>query len=111
MVYLYAGRGNSTGRGQVFYYQKAREASYALKFEASSSTGSLWFSSESLSYQGAGTDLWRSESGAFKFSHGIITEAGSYDLAEMYPTMDDSITAGDVVVLDSENAGYVGKAE
>ncbi|MBU2566002.1 hypothetical protein KKG46_00395, partial [Patescibacteria group bacterium] len=107
---LYAGRGNSTGDGQVFYYQKARESSYALNFQASSSTGSLWFSSQSLNYQGVGTS-YDTQSGVFKFSHGIITEAGSYDLAEMYPTMDDSITAGDVVILDSENPGYVAKAD
>jgi len=107
---LYAGRGNASGNGQVYYYQKARESSYALKMEAGSSTGSMWFSSESLNYQGAGTG-YDAQTGAFKFSHGLITEAGAYDLAEMYPTLDASITAGDVVVLDAQNAGYVKKSE
>ncbi len=103
---LYAGRGNASGNGQVYYYQKARESSYALKMEAGSSTGSMWFSSESFNYQGAGT-AYEAQTGAFKFSHGLITEAGAYDLAEMYPTLDASIGAGDVVVLDAENEGYV----
>ncbi len=107
---LYAGRGNSNGDGQVYYYQKARESSYALKMEAGSSTGSMWFSSESFNYQGAGT-AYEAQTGAFKFSHGLITEAGAYDLAEMYPTLDASIGAGDVVVLDAENEGYVKRSE
>ncbi|MDF1497558.1 MAG: hypothetical protein P1P90_05905 [Patescibacteria group bacterium] len=107
---LYSGRGNSTGDGQVYYYQKARESSYALKMEAGSSTGSMWFSSESLNYQGVGTS-YDAQTGVFKFSHGIITEAGAYDLAEMYPTLDTSIASGDVVVLDAQNAGYVKKSE
>jgi len=105
---LYAGRGNSTGNGQIYYYQKARESSYALKMEAGSSTGSMWFSSESLNYQGAGTG-YDTQTGAFKFSHGIITEAGAYDLAEMYPTLQADIAAGDVVTLDKENSGYIKK--
>ena len=107
---LYAGRGNATGNGQVYYYQKAREASHALRMEAGSSTGSMWFSSESLNYQGAGTD-YEAQTGAFKFSHGLITEAGAYDLAEMYPTLDGGISAGEVVVLDKDNPGYIKKSD
>ncbi len=92
--YLYAGRGNATGNGQVWYYQRDRTASGALSFEAGSSTGSMWFANES-----------------FMFSHSLITEAGAFDLAESYPTLSNDLQAGEVVVLDQDNEGYVKRAE
>jgi hypothetical protein len=92
--YLYAGRGNATGNGQVWYYQRARTTSNALSFEAGSSIGSMWFANES-----------------FMFSHGLVTEAGAFDLAESYPTLDNDLQAGEVVALDPNNGGYVKRAD
>lgn len=103
---LYAGRGNAAGNGQVWHYAKERVASNDILFEAGSSTGSFWFSDESLNYPGEGTNF-QYQMGAFKFSHGIITDAGAFDLAEKYPTTDNTLGAGEVVAMDEDNYGYV----
>ncbi|MFZ6015497.1 MAG: hypothetical protein ACOYUZ_04035 [Patescibacteria group bacterium] len=105
--YLYAGRGNSSGDGEVWYYQTARTGSYDIAFEAGNATGSVWFDNEAYSMSGAGDSQ---SIGAFKFSHGIITDAGAYDLAEMYPSADPTLEAGDVVALDDVWEGYVKKS-
>ncbi len=105
--YLYAGRGNGSDDGEVWYYQTARESSYNLAFEAGNATGSVWFDSEAYSISGEGSS---EQVGAFKFSHGIITEAGAYDLAEMYPTHDETMEAGDVVAIDEVWEGYMRKS-
>ena len=77
--------------------------------QAGSSTGSMWFSNESYNYQGEGTP-YEYQIGAFNFSHGIVTDAGAYDLAEQYPTQDASLRAGDVVALDEFNPGFIRKS-
>jgi chromosome segregation ATPase/tetratricopeptide (TPR) repeat protein len=104
---LYAGRGSSSGDGQVWYYRTARTASQNLRFEAGSSAGSMWFDEDAYNTPGLGG---ADSAGAFKLSHGLITEAGAYDLAEMYPIIDTTIAVGDVVVLDENNEGFVRKA-
>ncbi|KKP80280.1 MAG: putative outer membrane protein, partial [Candidatus Levybacteria bacterium GW2011_GWB1_35_5] len=45
--------------------------------------------------------------GAFVFSHGIQTKNGSYDVAEDYPTRDDSLEPGDLVAIDTKERGFV----
>jgi hypothetical protein len=47
--------------------------------------------------------------GSFLFTHGITTATGAYDLAEDYPTRDDSLQAGDVVSIDPNEYGFVRK--
>ncbi|MBI5654189.1 hypothetical protein HZC53_00830 [Candidatus Uhrbacteria bacterium] len=106
---MYAGRGNAAGNGQVFYMQEARTASNKLSFDAGSSTGDIWFSQESYDSMGQGADP-QALQGAFKFSHGIVTEAGSYDLAEMYPATEADLQAGDVVALDSVVKGSISRS-
>jgi uncharacterized protein YjiK len=49
--------------------------------------------------------------GVFSFSHGINTAVGAYDLAEDYPTRDDTLTPGDLVSLDIREKGFVRKAQ
>ena len=49
--------------------------------------------------------------GAFVFSHSIITNNGSYDVAEDYPTRDDTLESGDVVSIDPNERGFVKKSE
>jgi hypothetical protein len=107
--YLYAGRGNAAGNGQVFYFHKNRTISNNVAFEAGSSTASIWLSNEAHNFQGEGSDTVLTDS-VFKFSTGIITEAGAYDLAEMYPVAEPDLTAGDVVALDESGGGGIRKA-
>jgi hypothetical protein len=99
---IYAGRGNTANEGQVWYYRKSRIVSNQFTFDAGSSTGNMWFAQEAYNWQGEGSveDI---NSGVFKLSHGLITEAGAYDLAEMYPAAEPNLVSGDVVSLDSLN--------
>jgi len=48
-------------------------------------------------------------SGAFIFDHGIQTRNGSYDVAEDYPTRDDTLQQGDLVSIDPNERGFVKK--
>jgi hypothetical protein len=47
--------------------------------------------------------------GSFLFTHGIMTTTGAYDLAEDYPTRDDSLKAGELVSIDPSEYGFVKK--
>jgi len=107
--YLYAGRGNATGNGQIWYYRKGKGASGKIQMTAADTVGSFWFDEESFNSLGEGA-VEEYSKGSFKFSHGIITDAGAYDLAEVYPTLDTSLQAGDVVALDEANYGMVRKS-
>jgi hypothetical protein len=103
---LYAGQGNSTGDGDVLYMNQAATTSYPLKFAAGNSTGDIWFSEESL-WGAAGPN---GEVGVFKMSHALVTTAGSFDVAEDYPTADKSLEPGDIVAYDTRYDGYLKKA-
>ncbi|HWQ99311.1 MAG TPA: hypothetical protein VN397_00495 [Candidatus Methylomirabilis sp.] len=103
---IYAGRGTSSGDGKVFYYRKDRLVSQTLQFQAGSSTGNFWFSQESYNQQGEGS-VAETLSGVFKLSHGLITEAGAYDIAEMYPVGDVNLSTGDVVVFSTSTPNAV----
>jgi hypothetical protein len=48
-------------------------------------------------------------SGAFIFDHGIQTRNGSYDVAEDYPTRDNTLQPGDLVSIDQNERGFVKK--
>jgi signal peptidase I len=48
--------------------------------------------------------------GSFLFSHGINTTTGAYDIAEDYPTRDDTLQPGDLVAIDPNETGFVKKA-
>ncbi|MBI5654184.1 hypothetical protein HZC53_00805 [Candidatus Uhrbacteria bacterium] len=107
--FLYAGRGNAAGNGQVFYYSRDHHNSNQLTFESPSSSASIWYSEDSADQPFGGRDP-DTYVGTFKFSHGLTTEAGAYDLAEMYPVSDASLSSGDVVALDENLAGSVRKS-
>ncbi len=98
--YLYAGRGNASGNGQVWYYHRARSVSNKLNFETNSSTASIWY--DNSSYNNTQVGDQGLQSGVFKFSQGIITSAGSYDLAESYTASEAGLEAGDVVASDQK---------
>jgi hypothetical protein len=106
-----------TSKAEVIKYTTVTDQSYALKFHAASSLlggeqngllneASITFvaSSSSSWYQGAQT------TGNFIFSHGIRTAYGAYDVAEDYPTRDDSLEVGDVVAVDTREQGMVVKS-
>jgi hypothetical protein len=102
---LYAGRGQTgLGPAPIYYYKNSQTESNQLQFQAGSSTGSIWFSQESLNNSGVGQAAGVT-SGVFKFSSGLVTDAGAYDLAESYPTADSSLEPGDVVAIDSSLGG------
>src|SRR3989344_2313500 len=48
--------------------------------------------------------------GAFIFTHSIVTNNGSYDVAEDYPTRDNTLEPGDVVSIDINERGFVVKS-
>jgi hypothetical protein len=118
---LYAAIGTNTGTHQniaeVHIYTEVDGVSYALNFNAASNNGSNAeqngnLNLGSISFEGEvqngnGSTI---NSGAFLFSHGITTASGSYDLAEDYPTRDDSLEPGDLVAADPNEAGLVKKA-
>lgn len=94
------------------------DSSYALKFHAKSQMAggeqnsisnyaSMYFLASASANLGSNT----ANSGSFIFSHGIQTRNGSYDVAEDYPTRDDTLEPGDVVGIDPNELGLVRKSE
>ncbi len=109
---LYAGT-QETNAAEVYEYEYISNSSYALKFQADNgfgggaqnglqNMGEMYFTSSpsaSLSSNGL--------VGSFIFSHGIQTAYGAYDVAEDYPTRDQSIQPGDLVSIDEHEVGLV----
>jgi hypothetical protein len=103
---------------EIYAFTYANAQSYELFFNAYSSNDT---NGESNGLQGGGSIAFLGEqtslgssashaSGAFLFSHGITTGNGAYDVAEDYPTRDDTLTAGDIVVIDPNEQGFVKKS-
>ncbi len=107
---LFAGLGTGTGDGDVQTYTEARSTTYPLKFAVGSGTseiaGNLWFDKEDLfgTWGGQGGNV-----GVFKLSHSLISNAGAYDIAEDYPTRDDSLKPGNIVSIDTNEKGFIKK--
>ena len=110
---LYVGT-NKSASAEVYRFDAIEGQSYSLKFGAASDAagsteqtgypneGSIGFLAEQQARGGANT-------GTFLFSHGIATTSGAYDLAEDYPTRDDSLVPGDLVSIDQNEQGLVKK--
>lgn len=91
--------------------------SYALKFHANPSivgesgvaknTASIFYLASASANLGSNDG----RNGAFIFSHGIQTRNGSYDVAEDYPTRDDSLEVGELVAIDPNERGFVKKSD
>jgi hypothetical protein len=90
--------------------------SYALKFHATPSIAggeqgavdnyaSIFYLASASANLGSNLG----NTGAFIFSHGIQTRNGSYDVAEDYPTRDETLRSGDVVAIDKNEKGFVKK--
>jgi hypothetical protein len=90
--------------------------SYSLVFQATSPMGggaqNNNINTASIFYlASASANLGNSSanSGAFIFDHAIQTRNGSYDVAEDYPTRDDTLSSGDLVSIDPSETGFVKK--
>ena len=115
---LYAGTDEST-KAEVYAFSGIEGLSFSLKFGAASDNagateqsgfpneGSISFLAEQQANAAFGQG---NATGSFLFSNGIVTAFGAYDIAEDYPTRDDSLEAGDVVAIDSNETGFVQKA-
>jgi hypothetical protein len=112
--------GDSTNGTEAFKYRDFEGQSYALKFRAASdnagsagddsttfpNTASLYFAAEQQSVNNGNISV----GGTFVATHGLTTNAGAYDIAEDYPTRDDSLVAGEVVIVDPSETGFVKKS-
>lgn len=101
----------TNGGAEIYVYQSIIDQSFALKFHAASNIGeanglsndgSIWFQASVSGQMNNG-----SNTGSFMFSHGLITNAGAYDVAEDYPTRDTDLRPGDVVEIQPGETGYV----
>lgn len=102
---LFMGTDDAGKVSGVYSWQKFLSQSYALRMDSGSQNlGSLMFTSDDQTVDNAG------RSGKFVFSHGVNLASGAFDYAEDYPTLDDSIEAGDVVTVDPNNKEFVVKA-
>ena len=113
---LFAGTMEGTS-AEGYTYNVSIDQSYALKFNSGATTaggiqgnnqnyGSIYFVA-SLS---ANLNNKQGNTGTFVFDHSIMSTNGSYDVAEDYPTRDDTLEAGDVVSIDTNERGFVVKS-
>ena len=103
---LYVGTEESTNIGAVYTWYKNSTNSYALKFDSGSANyGEISFVGNQQVANHAG------HMGTFLFSNSISMVTGAFDYAEDYPTVDDSLEAGDIVQIDPENKQYVRKSQ
>lgn len=97
---------------------KPIDSSYALQFHAKptiaggeqnsmESYASIFFMASASANLGSNAG----NTGAFFFSHGIQTRSGNYDVAEDYPTRDDTLEPGDLIAIDTSERGFVKKSE
>jgi hypothetical protein len=106
-----------TDKGEVYSYSMVEGQSRALYFNAPSdnagSTEQSGFPNQASIFFAAeqnGTSNLQGTTGSFIFSHGINTSTGAYDVAEDYPTRDDTLRPGDLVSIDPNERGFVRKA-
>jgi len=94
---LYIGT-NETDSGSVYTWTKTTQNSYALRFDSGSTNyGAISFVGNTQAEGQSG------HYGTFNFSNAISLETGAFDYAEDYPTMDQSLDAGDLVSADPQN--------
>ena len=100
---LYIGTTKSN-QGSVYTWTKTSNSSYLLKFKAGSSFGEMGFVESKTALNNTHTD------GAFLFSNPLSTQTGAYDYAEDYPTTDSSLSAGEIIAVDSSKAQHIKRA-
>ena len=104
---LYVGTDDGTnGLAGVYSWEKTSSNSYGLKFDSGSSNfGKISFNLGNSANDGA------TQSGAFIFSHGVNLKSNAFDVAEDYPTYDETLEPGDAVMIDPENVDFIKKAD
>lgn len=114
---LFAGTLEGTS-AEGYSYSSSIDQSYALKFHAGTSqAGGEQNTNQNLAQiffvasLSANLNNKAGNTGAFVFSHNIMTNNGSYDVAEDYPTRDDTLEAGDVVSIDPNERGFIKKSD
>ncbi len=99
---LYVGGGDIAGNGSIYTWSKTLGNSYNLKFDSGSTNlGSIAFVDSNQQFTN------NNNHGSFVFTHGIMTSAGAYDVAEDYPTRDEDIEPGELVSIDTYEKGFV----
>ncbi|MEI6327447.1 MAG: hypothetical protein WCO78_05015, partial [Candidatus Roizmanbacteria bacterium] len=103
---LYVGTDDGTNNiGALYTWNKSAENSYALQFDSGSSNyGAISFVGNRQANDNAG--LY----GSFLFSNSIQLSSGSFDYAEDFPTLDSSLSPGDLVSVDPNYAEHVKRA-
>ncbi len=105
-----------TNAAEVYAFSSIEGQSYNLTFQASSNNASgtsILQNEATISFMAEQQGINNSSfgnTGSFLFSHGINTTTGAYDLAEDYPTRDDSLKAGDIVSIDPSEQTFVKKS-
>ena len=103
---LFVGTDDSTtGVAAIYSWEKNQNTSYQLQFQSTpGNTGGISFIGDVQT-----SNFNQGNTGSFIFTHGIMTTTGAYDLAEDYPTRDDSLNAGELVSIDPSEYGFVKK--
>lgn len=115
---LYAMTSQNTLGAEVYSYQSYLDQSYNLSFTATpgldggvqsgiAETASIFF----LASSSAIANNKGSQNGEFVFSNSIVTRNGAYDVAEDYPTRDDTLEPGDLISIDTNERGFVTKSQ
>lgn len=104
---LYIGTDDGTnGLASVYSWEKTSSNSYGLKFDSGSSNfGKISFNLGNSANDGA------TQSGVFTFSHGVNLKSNAFDVAEDYPTYDETLEPGDAVMIDPNNVDFIKKAD
>jgi hypothetical protein len=109
---LYIGT-EEANAGSVYSFNKSLGVSNDLRFYSGYLKGSPVFTNNygSISFIGSEQSAGNTGStGTFLFSNGITSSAGGYDVAEDYPTRDDTLVAGDIVSIDPSEETFVQRA-
>jgi hypothetical protein len=102
---LYIGT-DEPNAGSIYTWNKTSQNSYGLKFDSGSSNyGEIAFQGVHRGVNGNG------RSGSFIFSHAVALSTGAFDYAEDYPTIDESLEAGEIVAIDPDNKEHIKRAD
>lgn len=93
----------------MYKYTVFDNQSYDLLFRTGSQqNGILNGGSISFNAGATGNTIQGGNTGSFVFSHGILSSTEA-DVAEDYPTRDDSLMVGDIVSIDPNESTFIRK--
>jgi hypothetical protein len=91
--------------GGIYTYTKTYDNSYGLRFDGGGAIGRISFAGAEQANDASG------RSGTFLFTHAVSLGAGAFDYAEDYPTLDETLEAGEVVQIDTSLGEFIKRAE